>query len=118
MSDDRAPNVTDAMRLLAKDAEITRLRAELAEAEARGYRRGVEDARATIRTLDNGRSDGDYLVYNLAIMRCLSAVRDLDPATYISRTNRPDSPAAIRAPNPRRPGFPLRSRGLGPTQQH
>lgn len=40
--------------------EITRLRAELVEAEARGYRRGVEEARATIRTLDNGGSDGDY----------------------------------------------------------
>lgn len=44
MSDDRAPNVTDAMRMPAKDAEITRLRAELAEAEARGYRRGIEAA--------------------------------------------------------------------------
>lgn len=44
MSDDQSKNVTDAVRLLAQDAEIARLREQLAEAEARGYRRGIEAA--------------------------------------------------------------------------
>lgn len=35
MSDDRAKNVTNAMRLLAKDAEIARLTAERAADENR-----------------------------------------------------------------------------------
>lgn len=77
MSDDRAKNVTNAMRLLAKDAEIARLRAELAEAEARGYRRAVEDARKAVLALDTGKSAGRDLSYNLAVRRGADAIRAL-----------------------------------------
>lgn len=76
MSDDRAPNVTDAMRLLAKDAEITRLRAELAEAEARGYRRGVEDA-AKVCDAIAGNTKDFFRDHRRAAGQCGAAIRAL-----------------------------------------
>lgn len=76
MSDDRAKNVTNAMRLLAKDAEIARLRAELAETEARGYRRGIEEAEKKCAAIA-----GDPRMYDAERRRgagmCQAAIRAL-----------------------------------------
>lgn len=57
--------------------EITRLRAELAKAEARGYRRAVEDARKAVLALDTGKSAGRDLSYNLAVRRGADAISAL-----------------------------------------
>ena len=63
--------------LQALDDEITRLRAAVAEAEARGYRRAVEDARKAVLALDTGKSAGRDLSYNLAVRRGADAISAL-----------------------------------------